>query len=127
MKKPFACLLLAVAAFAVISGCATPGDDFVKRSNKVQKITLRTRGEADQRFSARLNIDGQVRELTGVSPAEFPLEACVMTGTIRKLSGDGTLRFEIIEGGATLGFGALEDPGHSCKFRYHDNGIEVWN
>ena len=115
-------------ALMIVPGCVSMREPaFVKRSYKVQKIKLRTRGEAGQHFTAKLNIDGREREISGVSPAEFPLEACVVTGTVRKTNGDGTLGFQIIERGSTLGFGALEDTGQTCRFRYHANGIEVWN
>ena len=126
MHKAIAVFLLGATLLPLSPGCASPGRAFVKRSDKVQKIVLRTRGEPGQYFTTNLNIDGVRREIQGVSPAEYPLEACVMTGTIQKTSGDGTLRFEIREGGAMLGFGALDEPGQSCRFRYHDNGIEVW-
>jgi hypothetical protein len=127
MKKRIPVLLLSAGLLLFISGCASPeGRPFVKRSDKVEKIVLRTRGEAGQHFSAKLNIDGRNWEVTGVSPVEYSLETCLLTGTLRKTSGDGTLRFEIKGSGATLGFGALEEPGQSCRFRYHANGIEVW-
>jgi hypothetical protein len=112
---------------APIPGCVSaPGDDFVKRSEKVQKFTIRTRGEPGQHFAAKLRIDGVAREISGVSPSEFPLEACVLTGTVRKIQGDGTLAFQILVGNGTMGFGSMTEPGDSCRFRYHANGIEVW-
>ena len=129
MERGIPLLLAGLVTISVfVSGCVSMREpQFVKRSDKVERITLRTRGEAGQHFTGKLNIDGREREISGVSPSEFPLEACVMTGTIRKTNGDGTLGFQIIEGGSTLGFGALEDAGQSCRFRYHAHGIEVWN
>src|SRR5687767_13628473 len=111
MNKQIRLLLLSFMAAAIFSGCATPGDDFVKRSNKVQNIVLRTRGEPGQHFTAKLNIDGVARELSGVSPAQFQLETCVLSGTVRKTHGDGALRFEILADGGSVGFANLADPG----------------
>jgi hypothetical protein len=111
---------------ALLSGCMFPGDHFVKRTDKVQQFKLVTVGEPGQHFTGKLKLDGVEQEISGVSPAQFPLEACVLTGTIRKTHGDGTLRFQILVGSATLGFGNLTGPGDSCRFRYHANGIEVW-
>jgi hypothetical protein len=112
----------------LLSGCASDpsGRAFVRRSNKVQRITLRTKGEAGQGFTAKLKVDNVEREISAVSPMVFEFDVCVLTGTIRKANGDGTLSFEIREGGSTLGFGALASAGDSCRFRYHNNGIEVW-
>src|SRR5688572_6492452 len=127
MTKPITAFLLSAGLLLLIPGCASPGErGFVKRSDKVQKIVFRAKGEPGQHFTGSLNIDGVKKEIQGVSPAEYPLEACVLTGSIRKTAGDGTLKFEIREGGSMLGFGALEESGQSCRFRYHANGIEVW-
>jgi hypothetical protein len=125
MNRKIAPLLLGVIT-VLFAGCGTPGGAFVKRSDKIQSVVLRTVGEPGQHFTAKLKIDGVARELSGVSPAEFPLETCVLTGTVRKTHGDGTLRFEIREGRSMVGFANLTDPGQSCRFRYHANGIEVW-
>lgn len=125
MKRHY---LLVFAALLLLAGCSTTSDrPFVKRSDQIQSFTLRTSGEPGQHFVAKLNVDGDEREIRGVSPAEYPLQACVLTGTIRKLSGQGTLGFTIISGKAHLGFGNnLKARGASLRFRYHDNGVEVW-
>lgn len=117
---PLTCVLL-------ILGCSHTDRHFVKRSHVIQDLVLKTKGAPGQHFQAKLNVDGEERELSGVSPASFRLKANLLTGTIRKTHGDGTLRFEIREGGSILGFGALTRPEDSCRFRYHDNGIEVWS
>lgn len=76
---------------------------------------------------AKLNLDGAEKELRAVSPAEFPLEVCVLSGTIKKTSGNGELGFVILEGTSQLGFAkSIQTPGSSVRFRYHDNGVEVW-
>lgn len=125
MRKFFSFSLLSWVL--LVSGCSHTDDRFVKRSHVIHDLVLKAEGEPGQHFQAKLNVDGEERELSGISPASFPLKASVLTGTMRKTHGDGTLRFEIREGGSMLGFGALTRPGDSCRFRYHDNGIEVWS
>ena len=122
------CLVLIVGAVLLFSGCATARDGaFVKRSDEIQSFTLKTKGEPGQHFVAKLDVDGEEREIRGVTPAEYPLQACVLSGAVRKLSGEGTLGFTIISGKAQLGFGnSMKAPGSSLRFRYHDNGVEVW-
>lgn len=110
----------------LLSGCAsTPADDFVKRSDRVENLVLRTRGEPGQHFTAKLDIDGKRREISGLSPFEVPLEACVLSGTVRKNYGEGTLGFQIVSANSLNAFGNLTEPGQSCWFRYHARGVET--
>jgi hypothetical protein len=111
--------------FAV--GCSTSGSQFRKRSDKVESFVFRTMGEPGQHFTARLNLDGVEREVSGVSPAEFPLEACVLSGVVKKTKGEGTLGFRVVSEEATLTFGKLVEPGSARRFRYHARGVEVWD
>ena len=128
MKRFTSPLLLGLAALLYLSGCTSvEGPTFRKRTDKVESFKLITLGDPDQHFTAKLNLDGQPREISGGSPAEFPLDACVLTGTIRKTHGDGTLRFRIVTKESTLTFGQLTEPNQSFRFRYHDRGIEIWN
>ncbi len=121
-------LLGFVALASVITGCVSrPGEPFVKRSDKIESFKLVTLGEPGQHFTCKLKLDAAEQEISGVSPAEFPLAACVLTGTIRKTHGDGTLRFRVLSKDATLTFGQLVEPGDSLRFRYHARGVEVWN
>lgn len=126
MKNPLALALLSLLLF--VPGCASGPREFVKRTDRVEKITLRTRGEPGQHFNLKLNLDGQERELSGVSPAEFKLDVCVLTGTVKKTDGPGTLSFQILpeSGGGSVSFCTLTEPNASNRFRYHDHGIEVW-
>ena len=92
----------------------------------MENFVLRTRGEPGQHFTAKLDLDGKRREISGLSPFEVPLQACVLTGTIRKNYGEGTLGFQIVSRDSMNGFANLTEPGHACRFRYHARGIEVW-
>jgi hypothetical protein len=119
--------VLILAVLLAELGCSAPGSGFKKRSDAIERFTLITRGESGQHFTAKLKLDGIDREISGVSPAEFPLEACVLTGTIRKTHGEGTLGLRIVSKEATLSFGNMSQPGDSCRFRYHARSIEIWN
>jgi hypothetical protein len=52
-------------------------------------VVLKTVGPAGQTFHAVLNIDGNRQELSGTSPAAFPLEVCWMTAEVQKIGGTG--------------------------------------
>lgn len=119
---PLLSLILLGAACTV-----TNTGSFKKRTDQVESFTLVTLGEPEQHFTAKLNLDGREREFSGTSPAKIPLEACVLTGTIRKNHGEGTLRFRVVSPSSTLTFGNLTDPGQSFRFRYHARGVEIWN
>ena len=124
-KLSFAFAILATCMFL---GCSiTGGQSFRKRTDAIESFTLQTLGEPGQHFTATLDIDGVPREISGITPAEFPLQACVLSGTVRKTQGEGTLEFRVVSENATLSFGKLQQPGTSKRFRYHARGVEVWN
>ena len=122
-----AAVLFLVPVLILISGCVSPGSTFRKRTDAVESFTLVTIGEPDQHFTGTLKLDGVEKKISGVSPAQFPLEACVLAGTIQKTHGEGNLRFRVVSKQATLTFGNLSEPGQSFRFRYHDRGVEIWN
>lgn len=122
----FLTLVLALAA-ALLTGCAhAPGSDFRKRTNRIEDFTFRTKGDPGQAFTAILSLDGTERRISGVSPAQYSFSACVLTGTITRTGGNGSLSFEIVSSNALVGFGAPKGPVGRCRVRYHDRGIEVW-
>ena len=116
-------LVLLTALFC--AGCSTTPRPhaFQKRTDALEDVILRTRGDQGQPFTARLNIDGIEQEWTAVSPAEIPLRVCVLEGTITR-SGDGVLGFEIVSQNSLVSFGSLHK---SLRFRYHARGVEVWS
>lgn len=124
---------LKVISFAMIlatSGCATArlrmeSSGFEPRTPAREQVFLRTSGQAGQEFVGNLVIDGNPRKISGVTPAEFPLTTCVMTGELRKVRGEGTLSFKIERANGGAIFGNLQKPGKSCRFGYHDGEVEV--
>lgn len=118
-------LTFALAA-AILAGCAhDPENSFRKRTDRVDDLILRTKGDPGQAFTGILNLDGTERHISGVSPAEYEFRACVVTGTIEQTGGLGSLAFEIVSRNALVTFGPKE-PGGTCQFRYHDRSLEVW-
>jgi hypothetical protein len=134
MKKSI--IYLAFALLAIISvGCVSnsrelrvESQDFRPRTTQPEKVILKTAGEAGQRFDGYVLVDGTERQIAGVSPAEFPLEASILIGEFRKDGGSGTLSFSIenIPKTRSVGFGGLKRPGDTCRFGYHDGAIEAY-
>ena len=60
-----------------------------------ERIILQTEGPAGESFSVVLTVDGLRREISGVTPAEFPLEGVVLVGEVTKVEGDGSFNFVI--------------------------------
>ncbi len=116
-------LTLAFASVLLAACTHTSGDARVKRTNRVEEFTFRTTGDPGQSFVARLNLDGEEREISGTSPAEYVLRACVLTGTVTRTDGTGKLSFEIASPNRSASFGSAP----VSHFRYHDGGVEVWN
>ncbi len=90
------------------------------RTTTREHVYLRTAGADGQTFHAILNIDGTRQELSGTSPAEFPLDVCWMTAEVRKTGGPGSLSFRVVAPRRAVGCCGLEKPGSSCWFAYHD-------
>ena len=57
-----------------------------------EDITLKVDGPPGRPFTASLTLDGVPRELTGVTPAAFPLHCAVLTGQV---TGDGPFHLEL--------------------------------
>jgi hypothetical protein len=126
--RTFTALFCLIFITSLFLGCTSHyGQNFRKRTDEIESFTLQTLGGPGQHFTATLDLDGVAREISGITPAEFPLQACVLSGTVRKTKGDGVLQFRVLSENATLTFGKLEEPGDSRRFRYHARGIEVWN
>jgi hypothetical protein len=134
MKKSIiysAFALLAIVAVGCVSSSRNlrvESEDFRPRTTQPEKIILRTTGDAGQTFHGYVLVDGAEQPIAGVSPAEFPLEANILIGELRKSGGSGTLSFAIenIPKTRSVGFGALNRPGETCRFGYHDGGIETY-
>ncbi len=135
MRLPPIGLFIALS-MTLLSGCAEHDEPAVfpahlqVHTQAREHIALRTAGDPGQAFHATLIVDGQTQEISGVSPAEYPFEVCLLTGRIQKLKGEGSLTFEIRRpNGAMNGFGNLVHPGSRFRFAYHDGGVEAqgWN
>ena len=116
------------AAMLLLAGCSSTrvhDTDFVKRSDVVEAITLQTVGDPGQPFTVMLDVDGVRREWSGVSPEELPLQVNVLTGKVEGRKREGGLSFRIVKGGSMFAAGP-SDPERAWRFRYHNNGIEVW-
>jgi len=123
-------LLGTITIIMVTAGCATPqlrmaAPDFQPRTSVREQVVLKTSGESGQKFFGNLVLDGKPQSVSGVTPAEFHLRACVLTGELRKVSGDGTLSFKIERDNGGAFFGNLRKPGSSCRFGYHNGDVEV--
>jgi hypothetical protein len=127
---------LFVGLVALVVGCAMSGDrqrltlkmespTFQRRSEAVEKLVLSVGGAAGQRFSGVLIVDGVPREVSGTTPANYPLEASILIGDFRKLAGRGSVSFEIQAEGSEYSVGALRGGGDRCRFGYHDREVEV--
>jgi hypothetical protein len=121
--------LAVILAAAFLSGCvshklAMESPSYKLHTTVRSHIVLKTVGLPGQVFNGTLTIDGKTGDISGVSPVEFPLDVCLMTGTLNKVSGDGTLSFEIVHDQNKVYFGSLMHPGSHLRFGYHDNGVE---
>src|SRR5512137_866900 len=99
MKKHVISLSLAVMAL-IVGGCATTqrteGLPPLRVTTTIpEHSVLKTVGAPGQSFSAILTVDGSRREISGVTPAEFPLECVVLVGEVTKYDGDGSFSFVI--------------------------------
>ena len=121
-------------SFVFLAGCASrstqlriESPDFLPRTTQHEEIVLSTKGQPGQSFEGHVIIDGTRHEISGTSPATFPLSGSIFVGEIRKLRGEGTLTFSIANEPRTrsVGFGGLKRPGSSCRFGYHDGGVEA--
>lgn len=126
--------VLGLAAFAV--GCASSAvgrklslnmesPAFQKRTEQVEKLVLSVDGAAGQGFTGMLTVDGVSREVSGVTPAEYPLEASVLIGDFRKQGGRGSLSFRIQAMGSDYAVGTLKRRDARCRFGYHAGEVEL--
>ena len=99
--------------------------DIQKRTAARERVVFRAIGEAGQSFGGYLLIDGDKRSVSGVTPAEFSLTACVVIGHLYKVRGDGKLSFEIEQADGKSGFGQLVKPRSSVNFGYHDGTLKA--
>ena len=135
MKKGTKCISLTLLA-CIFAGCVSnsrmlrvESKDFNPRTTQPEKVILKTKGEAGQKFHGYLVADGVEQQLVGVSPAEFPLDVNILIGEINKTSGSGTLSFSIenIPKTRAVSFGGLKKAGDTCRFGYHDGAVEVYS
>lgn len=127
MKKHLAHLSLTALIF-VVGGCATydrtEGMPPLRISAKTpERIILKTEGASGQSFSAILIIDGSRREISGVTPAEFPLECVVLVGEATRVDGDGSFHFVIERRNGRGRF--YTPPVSNLRFRYYSGAIEI--
>jgi hypothetical protein len=118
----------------LLAGCVSnprtltvDSEDFRPRTTEPENLVLRTTGAAGQNFDGYVLIDGFKQELSGTSPAEFPLKGSILIGEFRKQDGFGTLSFSIenVPRTRSVGFGGLKRAGDTCRFGYHDGAIET--
>ena len=116
------------AMILVVGGCATTQRAEVfpplRVSTKPEHITLKTVGPSGQSFSAVLMVDDSRQEISGVTPAEFPLECVVLAGKVTKVDGDGSFRF-VIERQKIPGRFYTPAVKDLQRFRYYSGSIEV--
>lgn len=135
IKNISACFIIAAigCSFSLLTGCASKSrqlrvesPDFLPRTTQREEIVLSTEGQPGQSFEGHVIIDGARHEISGITPATFPLSGSIFVGKIRKLRGEGTLSFSIANEPRTrsVGFGGLKRPGSRCRFGYHDGGVE---
>lgn len=113
----------------VFGGCATydrtEGMPPLRISGmKKESIILRTEGSLGQTFSAVLRIDGLRREISGITPAEFPLECAVLVCEVQRSDGDGSLSF-VIERTDGTGRFYTKPVRNLQRFRYHSRILEI--
>ncbi|MHC1765917.1 MAG: hypothetical protein AB9869_16735 [Verrucomicrobiia bacterium] len=99
MKKQIINLSLVAITF-IFSGCAsydrTEGFAPLRISSKTpERIVLKSFGSPGQRFSGVLTVDGKRQEISGETPAEYPLECSVLIGEVTSHGGDGHFGFMI--------------------------------
>jgi hypothetical protein len=102
-------------------------DDFEKTSDAVEKLTITSEGEPGQKFAGEITIDGKTMEFTGVTPFSADYEACVLYGSVKKLSGKGKISFIITNSDESrkTKFGTLEKTRTKVAFGYHNGQLEV--
>lgn len=117
------------ALILIVGGCATyertEGMPPLRISTKTpESIVLRTDGSPGQSFSAVLTVDGSRREISGVTPAEFPLECVVLVGEVTRFDGDGSFSFMVER---QNGKGRFYTPPVSrlLRFRYYSGSISL--
>lgn len=134
----YSILIFTLAAICFV-GCSTPAyrtkkldvasPDFVPRTQEKEKVVLIAIGNPGQSMVADLNIDGKQQTFHINTPGEIHLQTCVTYGTIRKISGSGTLTFEIkpdVENPSrSVGFGTLKGRQDRLQFGYHAGEVEV--
>jgi hypothetical protein len=121
----FRSLVAFSAAGLVLLGCTSPRSSLESpfdslRTTAREDVTLRAVGSPGQSFTGTLNLDGARREISGTTPAEFPLEVCWMIAQLRKTGGSGTLSFQIGSDRRSATGCGLQKPGSACWFAYHD-------
>jgi len=114
-----------VMAGCVVSRSGNAPRRFRRTSTVPEQLSLRTFGDAGQAFEGVLVVDGERRDVSEVSPAEFPLTASVVAGEFIRTGGGGIFEFRIYRDKGSVGFGGLSEPGRSVRFRYHNGAIEV--
>jgi hypothetical protein len=128
MKKHIINLSLA-AITLIVGGCATTQrtEGFPPlrvTTTTPEHIILKTLGSAGQGFSALLTVDGVRREISGVTPAEFPLECVVLVGEVTKVDGDGSFSF-VIERQNGRGLFYTPPVQSLSRFRYYSGSMSV--
>jgi hypothetical protein len=126
-----ACMCLSLLLAGCVSNPRTltvESEHFRPRTTEPENLVLRTTGAAGQKFGGYVLIDGFKQELSGTSPAEFPLKGSILIGEFRKKDGAGALSFSIenVPRTRSVGFGGLKRAGDTCRFRYHNGAIETY-
>jgi hypothetical protein len=121
-------IILSLTAAFVLGGCASSRQasgfpPLQTRTHTPERITLKTFGPPGQPFSGLLTVDGVRREISGVTPAEYPLECVVLTGVVTNASG-GSQRFGF-EVSRANGHFFTPETDRVCWFRYHAGSLEV--
>jgi hypothetical protein len=128
--------LSVVAITLICGGCAsydrTEGFVPLRMTRKTpERIVLKTFGSPGQRFSGVLTVDGKRQEISGVTPAEYPLNCVVLIGEVTSLGGDGDFGF-MIERQDTPGrfYTPKINVGtplvrEKCRFRYYAGSMAV--
>jgi hypothetical protein len=127
MKIQIIVLSLTTAAL-VLGGCASSRQasgfpSLQTRTRTPERITLKTFGPPGQQFSGVLTVDGVRREISGVTPAEYPIECVVLSGVVTNASSSSErFGFEVSRAN-----GQFFTPGTDrvCRFRYHAGSLEI--
>ena len=93
-------------------------------STKAEPIILKTEGAPGQRFSAILTVDGSRKDISGISPAAFPLECILLVGEVTEYDGDGSFSL-MIERQNAIGRFYTPPVRDLRRFRYYDNTMGV--